>query len=81
MDRKLKYYYANRDVINGNKKQARRNVGIENVIGLRKKLKTTSLADKIAKDTAQFNLKEAYKPLLESQKETSEAHMRQQQNL
>ena len=54
---------------------------MKNVSNLKKELYSRSLADKIAKDTAQFNLREAYKPLLEGQKETSEAQMRQQQNL
>jgi len=54
---------------------------MKTVSNLKKELYSRSLADKIAKDTAQFNLRKAYKPLLEGQKETSEAQMRQQQNL
>ena len=46
---------------------------IKNVIKLRKELYVRSLADKIARDTAQFNLKEAYKPLLEGQKQQTES--------
>ena len=89
MNRKLRYYYANRDVINEQKRNNRRNDVIEDVIRLRKELRARSLRDKIAKDTTQFNLREAYKPLLEgqttqtkeitkTQKETSEEQLRQQ---
>ncbi len=46
---------------------------IKNVLKLRKELYARSLADKIARDTAQFNLKEAYKPLLEGQKQQTES--------
>ena len=52
MNRKLKYYYANKDKINEKKREARI---IDDVIKLRKELKARSLQDKIAKDTAQFN--------------------------
>ena len=87
MNRKLKYYYANRDKINEKKREARI---IDDVIKLRKELKARSLQDKIAKDTAQFNLREIYKPIIEgqkqqtqditkSQKEISEAQVRQQE--
>ena len=61
MNRKLKYYYANRDAIN--KKREAKN----KVIKLRKELKARSLQDKIAKDTAHFNLREIYKPIIEGQ--------------
>ena len=65
---------------------------MKNVSNLKKELYSRSLADKVAKDTAQFNLREAYKPLLDSQKqqtekitktqrETSEAQIQQQQDL
>jgi len=61
---------------------------IEDVIKLRKELKARSLADKLAKETAQFNLREIYKPIIEgqkqqtlSQKETSEEQLRQQRQL
>ena len=54
---------------------------MKNVSNLKKELYSRSLADKVAKDTAQFNLREAYKPLLKGQKKTSQAQMRQQQNL
>jgi len=88
MNRKLKYYYANRDAIN-EKREART---IEDVIKLRKELKARSLADKLAKETAQFNLREICKPIIEtqkhqthditkSQKETSQEQLRQQREL
>jgi len=63
MNRKLKYYYTNRDAIN--KKREVKN--IEDVIKLRKELKARSLQEKIAKDTAHFNLREIYKPIIEGQ--------------
>jgi len=53
----------------------------EDVINLRKDLYARSLADKIAKDTAQFNLREVYKPLLEGQKEQTEKLAKAQQNM
>ena len=57
---------------------------------MRNELKATSLQEKIAKDTAQFNLREIYKPIIEgqkqqtqditkSQKETPEAQIRQKE--
>jgi len=42
---------------------------IEDVIKLRKELKARSLADKLAKETTQFNLREICKPIIEGQKQ------------
>jgi len=40
---------------------------------LRKELKARSLQDKIAKDTAQFNLRQIYKPMIEGQKQQTQS--------
>jgi len=45
---------------------------IKTAVDLRKQLYSRSLQDKIGKDKVQFNLKEAYKPLLEAQKEQTQ---------
>ena len=40
---------------------------------MRKELKARSLQDKIAKDTAQFNLRQIYKPIIEGQKQQTQS--------
>jgi len=45
---------------------------IEDVIKLRNELKARSLADKLAKETTQFILREIYKPIIEGQKQQTQ---------
>jgi len=65
MNRKLKYIV----MLIGTQLMKREARTIEDVIKLRKELKARSPADKLAKETTQFNLREICKPIIEGQKQ------------